>query len=310
MQAWPFAKKIQVTQTKLLEWYYYYTGRAYISFSGGKDSTVLADLAARVCKATNYPLNLVFANTGLEYPEIQKFVTYFKNWLEDTYSIPVNLKIVYPSMSFREVLKTYGYPVISKETARCIYYAKKGSQWAINKLQGFFRNGEISLCYQATKKYAYLVDAPFPISDYCCTVIKKWPLEKYQKKMGLKPIVATMATESRIRRNAYLKSGCNSFQNEKSQPMSFWTEQDILQYLSDYQIPYCPLYGDIILEKKRLKTTGLTRTGCIYCMFGAHLEKEPNRFQILKHTHPKQYQYCIETLGLQKVLEFIHVKYE
>lgn len=100
MQAWPLAKKIQVTQAKLLEWYYHYAGRTCISFSGGKDSTVLADLAARLCKATNYPLNLVFANTGLEYPEIQKFVTYFKDWLEDTYSIPVNLQVVYPSISF------------------------------------------------------------------------------------------------------------------------------------------------------------------------------------------------------------------
>lgn len=307
---WPLERKIRVTQTKLLEWYYHYAGKAYISFSGGKDSTVLADLAARVCKATNYTLNLVFANTGLEYPEIQEFVTYFKDWLEDTYSIPVNLKIVYPSMPFQEVIQNYGYPVISKETARCIYYARKKSQWAINKLQGLFKNGEISICYQATKKYAYLVDAPFLISDYCCTALKKRPLEKYQKKTGLKPIVATMATESKIRKNAYLKNGCNSFRSGKSQPLSFWKEQDVLRYLLKYQIPYCSLYGDIVLEKKRLKTTNLKRTGCMFCMFGVHLEKEPNRFQILKRTHPKQYQYCMETLNLKEVLEFINVKYE
>ena len=74
----------------------------------------------------------------------------------------------------------------------------------------------------------------------------------------------------------------------------------------------------------KLKTTGCNRTGCIFCMFGCHLEKEPNRFQRLKETHPRQYEYCIgggamvdgkwqptkEGLGLGKVLDYIGVKYE
>jgi hypothetical protein len=45
-------------------------------------------------------------------------------------------------------------------------------------------------------------------------------------------------------------------------------------------------------------------------MFGVHLEKEPNRFQMMKETHPKQYNYCINKLGLNKILDFIGVKYE
>ena len=56
--------------------------------------------------------------------------------------------------------------------------------------------------------------------------------------------------------------------------------------------------------------TGITRTGCIYCMFGVHLEKKPNRFQSLKKTHPKLHKYCIEKLGLKKVLEYIDIEYE
>ena len=83
MQAWPLDRKISVTQTRLVEWADRYNGEIYISFSGGKDSTVLADLAARVYKVTKRtdPLTLVFVNTGLEYPEIQKFVRYFAEWL-------------------------------------------------------------------------------------------------------------------------------------------------------------------------------------------------------------------------------------
>lgn len=122
---------------------------------------------------------------------------------------------------------------------------------------------------------------------------------------------------------------CNAFHALKptSQPMSFWTEQDVLHYLKEYNVPYCSVYGDIVTEDgtENLKTTRCTRTGCIFCMFGCHLEKEPNRFQQLKKTHPRQYQYCInggeyneegiwqpskDGLGLGKVLDYINVKYE
>ena len=147
-----------------------------------------------------------------------------------------------------------------------------------------------------------------------------------------------------------VKNGCNAFEKNypSSQPLSFWTNQDILHYLKLYDVPYCPVYGDIVVDDKMfvdsgienqmniidflgcyeesdiLTTTGCDRTGCIFCMFGCHLEKEPNRFQRLKETHPRQYEYCIgggeyvdgklqpnkEGLGLGKVLDFINVKYD
>jgi hypothetical protein len=81
-------------------------------------------------------------------------------------------------------------------------------------------------------------------------------------------------------------------------------------------VPYCPLYGDIIEGKKgKLETTGIHRTGCIFCAFGCHLEKEPNRFQQLKLTHPKIWEYCLKPwseggLGMKEVLDYIHVKYD
>lgn len=61
--------------------------------------------------------------------------------------------------------------------------------------------------------------------------------------------------------------------------------------------------------ERKLYTTGCDRTGCMFCMFGVHLEKEPNRFQRMKITHPKQYDYCINKLGCGAVLDYIGVKY-
>lgn len=175
--------------------------------------------------------------------------------------------------------------------------------------------------------------------------MKKQPAKKYEKQTRRKAFIGTLAQESREREKWWIKHGCNGFAKRRptSQPLSFWTEQDILQYLKKYDVPYCSVYGEIVstsegeqiegqqttfdifgeYEGTLLKTTGCNRTGCIFCMFGCHLEKEPNRFQRLKATHPKQYEYCIgggemvdgkwqpskEGLGLGKVLDYIGVDY-
>ncbi|MBC8553665.1 MAG: hypothetical protein H8D23_28960, partial [Candidatus Brocadiales bacterium] len=55
---------------------------------------------------------------------------------------------------------------------------------------------------------------------------------------------------------------------------------------------------------------GADRTGCMWCMFGVHMENNPNRFQRMKKTHPKIYDYCINKLGLGEVLEYVGVNLE
>ena len=75
LQALPLWRKIQITQARIMEWYSFYEGQVYISFSGGKDSTVLLNLARRI-----YPnIEAVFVDTGLEYPEIREFIKTFDN---------------------------------------------------------------------------------------------------------------------------------------------------------------------------------------------------------------------------------------
>lgn len=167
-------------------------------------------------------------------------------------------------------------------------------------------------------KWSYLIKAPFHISNQCCSVMKKTPAHKFDKNSALKPIIGTMACESINRRSQWLKNGCNSFdaKNPASKPMSFWKEQDVLEYIVKYDIPYPSVYGEIKQDKNgKYFTTGLERTGCVFCGFGCHIEKEPNRFQRLKQTHPKLYEYCMKPvknggLGMREVLEYIGVKIE
>ena len=90
LQSLPLERKIMITQARIIEWYNHYKGQVYVSFSGGKDSTVLLDIA-RKC----FPdIEAVFVNTGLEYPEIQQFVKSFDN-----------VTILRPKMRFDEVIK-------------------------------------------------------------------------------------------------------------------------------------------------------------------------------------------------------------
>lgn len=324
LQALPLDRKIIISQTRIIEWFLKWKGEVYVAFSGGKDSTVLADMVARFCAQSGYKLYLLFVNTGLEYPEIQKFAKTFAEWLRSTYGVDVQLDIVRPEMRFDEVIKTYGYPVIGKEVAEAIFDTRVQSRVTGESVRNtkiydryFNPEGEKNKRFPGycKDKYDPLLDAPFEISHKCCTVMKKNPSKLYEEETGRKPILGTMTTESRVRKTKWLKHGCNAFDGKRptSQPMSFWTEQDVLRYLKKFNIPYCSVYGDI-REKglstgceeqmsmfdcpgcqesgNTLKTTGCDRTGCIFCGFGAHFPND-DRFVRLKETHPRQYEYCI-----------------
>ena len=308
-------QKEQRSMAKISEWFVRWENMVYVAFSGGKDSSVLADLCAFWCQASGATLYLVFVNTGLEYPEIQKHVKFYAEHLRKKYGIEVVLEILHPKKRFDEVIKEYGYPMISKEVSKCVNSAKrldsKYGQACRERLNGIYeqKNGELSL-YNCSK-YKPLLEVDFDVSHRCCDVMKKAPSHDYAKRTGRKQITAQMASESRLREQQWIKHGCNGFDmaTPTSNPMSFWTEQDILQYIKKYEIPIASVYGDMVYandpEQMRiedfgftddsaleLKTTGCERTGCIFCGFGAHREKE-SRFERLKKTHPRQYEYCI-----------------
>lgn len=286
LQALPLEVKVRKTELRIQEWVNEYgTDGVYVCFSGGKDSTVLLHIVRNL-----YPnIEAVFVNTGLEYPEIQQFVKTFDN-----------VTILQPEMRFDEVLKTYGYPIISKEVSNTVSAARKNKAGGKNtsrlkKLNGELldKNGNPSIYNIA--KYKPLLDTRFEISDKCCDIMKKRPMRQYEKQTGKKPMLAQMASESRKRTDGWLKSGCNGFnmKHPQSNPMAFWMEDDVLQYIKQNNVPIASVYGEILYDGEKLYTTGCNRTGCIFCAYGCHLDKEPSRFQRLENTHPRQYEYCI-----------------
>lgn len=309
LQSLPLKIKIAMTRTRLMEWISHYgESGVYLSWSGGKDSTVLRHIMRQY-----WPdVESVFVNTGLEYLEIQQFVRAAKDRGE-----PVT--ILRPEMGFREVIIKYGYPVISKEVSRTIHKARVSisrdnyDSLYVRKLYGKIEGVNGGKSRYNHEKYKPLLQADFMVSDLCCNVMKKSPAKEYGKKTGKVAITAQMASESQLRTRNWLQNGCNGFDMKSpiSNPMSFWTEQDVLEYIKLYGVEIPSVYGEIEYavepEQMRLEeftgdlcadklcTTGCSRTGCIFCGFGAHLEKPGNeRFLRLKETHPKQYAYCID----------------
>lgn len=304
MQSLPLEAKILMSQRRIRDWYDYWHGDVYVSFSGGKDSTVLKHLVENTPGVYDVPV--VFVDTGLEYPEIRKFAT-------ERADI-----VLRPEMRFDEVIKKYGYPVISKEVANMVAGAKPGNtRW--QRLRGEFPDPNTGKKSKFNApKWGFMLDAPFKVSDKCCDVMKKRPARKYQKETGRMPYLGLLASESLKRRRAWEKTGCNAYEkgNPQSQPMAFWTEQDVLEYIRRFNLEYASVYGDIVEDESgALKTTLCDRTGCIFCGFGCHMEKGENRFQRLKKTHPRQYDYCMRPvedkgLGMREVLKYIGVPYE
>lgn len=297
LQSLPLPFKVEVSLQRIREFYEHMDGKVYVAFSGGKDSSVLLHLVRSI-----YPDALgVYGNTGIDLPSIKSLV----------HSTP-NVKILPPLKTFGRVLKEDGLVYPSKIVAKIIKDARKGKNYAVHYLKGEHKDGTPSDYKRANFcHWAHLVDVDVPISDMCCYYLKEGPMLKFERDSGLRPYVGIRATESTRRRDAWLRTGCNSFDKgkEKSKPLSFWNEQDILEYIVQEHIPLADAYGDIVrMLTGELRTTKESRTGCMFCPIP--LAHGDNRLPAVKSVAPKMYDTFINKLGLGAMFDKLGIEYK
>ncbi len=261
-------QKIKDAQNVIREAYEREGGKLFVSFSAGKDSTVLKHIAQLM-----YPnIKIVFSNTTNELAEVLRYAKQFPEVITVT-----------PNITFTKFVEKHGFPLISKEVSQKVSELKhtQSKKLRYGRLHGDAKgNGKLP------EKWRYMAEQPFDISSKCCQVLKKDPLEKWAKQYGLKPIIALMADESMLRHQLALYGDDDG---KKIYPFlrTGWTEDDIWAYADMYKIRFAECYYNRINEDG-VQIKARARTGCEYCGNGIHLEDE-SRFKRSKLAAPKRY---------------------
>ena len=256
--------------------------------------------------------------------------------LEDKSIIEVHralgVETIKPLRSKVNVIREFGFPVLSKETAGKIELIQnpteknKTVRHAIitgetGEYGGYRKNTRMKMAQKwldifggADEEGAALgyKAAPFKVSSKCCYYLKERPCDDWAKEHNSVPYLGLMASEGGRREKALMRNGCNYFGEStiRSCPFAIFNRQDILQLALDLDVPVPKIYGEIARDADgTLRTTGAQRTGCSMCGFGIHLEKRPHRFDRLYERNPKEWDFWMNEMGWGEVLDYIGVEW-
>lgn len=278
--------KITKAMERIESLFYETNGKCYISFSGGKDSTVILALIKMCESIYTIPKNAipaVFSNTGIELGATVEFVMWVKeNWYE-------NVQIIRPEKSFHWIITNKGKPIKSKMKSENIKRYQKNRN---EKTQSFLHLVGLAENSYSKKKLAdkdmHMVHPKFDIkvSNDCCEILKKKPFEKYHKENGIKGyMLGERMSEGGARQmvaEKILEKGGKICTRTKGDyiiklPIIDWTDEDIDEFIKEYNVPLSKAYTE----------QGYERTGCFMCPFSLQIDKnlhklyeyEPNRYK-------------------------------
>lgn len=326
-----YEDKIDVATARILEWTEICAehGKGYAVSVGGLDSIVLLVFCRKVlgeCRGASV--------SALEDISIQKVHALLE------------VEKIKPDMNFYRVLNTYGFPILSKQIAGKIEHLQTPKEEANERLLyynhalmtgqtgpwGHFEYSEsMKMDNDILEKFGghYAEDrpdlnckvAPFKVSDKCCLVMKEAPAMRWQEENNIYPFLGLMQIEGGQRRFSLRKYGCNyvSDKTARSCPFNYFSRQDLLTLALDLKAPIPEIYGEIVRDQDgKLRTTKAQRTGCAMCGFGIHLEARPHRFDRLKESNPKLWDFlmyrCVEdngeVYGWGRVLDYLGIEWE
>ena len=276
-------KRITDACHRIEELYYETDGKCYVSFSGGKDSTVLLALIKMCEEIYTIPENsipAVFSNTGIELGITVDFVKWVK---ENYYS---NVVVIRPEKSFDWVIKNEGKPLKSKLRSKDLHQwhcGKRSQALLLLLLRGQYGADHYAAKHLLADKDMHMLHDEFPIipSPKCCD---------WMKESGMKGCIQGIrageggaretALQSRLVRGekpcTWVKKGVI-----QKAPLIDWTGNDVDEFIERYNVPLSKAYTEY----------GFTRTGCMACPFSRHVDKdleylhdhEPNRYKAAMH---------------------------
>ncbi len=320
MQQWPYKQKVTHAVRVAQEFYGATGGKVYCSVGGLDSITLLTFLRTYVSK------DIPGASaSSLEDKSIQAVHRSFENFV---YLKPLKTKV--------QVITECGYPIISKEKAAKIEMVQNPTErnktvrhavmtGETGKLGGFTTKATGSRM-QLPLKWLQLFGgpenerygtnyqtAPFRVSTKCCYWLKEKPADNYARETGRFPYMGLMASEGGRREKILRNTGCNYYTKSttRSCPFAIFSRTDLLQLALDLDVPVPEIYGRIERrEDGSLETTKARRTGCTMCGFGIHIEQRPHRFDRLRETSPKEWDFWLYRMGWGRVLDYIGVEWE
>ena len=232
-----------------------------------------------------------------------------------------------------EVIREYGFPVLSKEIAGKVYTLQHPTEknatvrhaimtGETGAYGGFRKGTRMKMSQKWLEKFGGYENEnegvnyekpDFKVSSKCCYYLKEKPCDDWAKERNSVPYLGLMASEGGRRQKSLMINGCNYFgaSTIRSAPFAIFSRQDLLQLALDLDVPVPEIYGEI--KKKEdgtLYTTGAQRTGCSFCGFGIQLEKRPHRFDRLRELHPEEWHFWMYEQGWGHVLDYIGIPWE
>lgn len=307
MQAWDYEDKILFAQDRALSFFNHMNKQVFVSV-GGLDSITLA--------------LFLWKYVSPDIPAVSVSVLEDKSVQAVHHQLP-NMTFLKPIKSKVQVIKEFGYPVISKATADKIEQIQNPNEKNViirhaiitgdTGKQGGYKYSRFMRLPDKWQRLFVNQEAPFKVSGKCCYYMKEKPCDRYSKETGRFVYMALMASEHGRREISLIKHGCNYYGKTvtRSCPFAIFSRQDILRLALEMATPVPTIYGEIKRQPDgTLETTRARRTGCTMCGFGIHMERRPHRFDRLRHDNPKEWKFWMYDQGWGKVLDYIGIPWE
>ena len=324
-QQMDYAFKIKYAETRAWEFFNHadIAGSCYVAV-GGLDSITLL---------------LFLREIGIRVPAVSVSILEDRSIQEIHRQLGV--QTLKPLKSKVQVIREFGWPVLSKEIAGKISLLQNPSEknrtvrhaiitGETGAYGGYRKGTRMKLSQKWLDKFGGYENAAegteygipdFRVSDKCCYYLKEKPCDDYARQSGRFPYMGLMASEGGRRQKALMMHGCNYISpgTKRSCPFAIFSRQDLLQLALDLRVPVPSIYGEIVRDVDgMLRTTGAQRTGCSMCGFGVHLEKRPHRFDLLWKQNPKEWYFWMthvmqtesgDWYGWGHVLDYIGVEW-